>query len=117
MNSTKKSLTVDEMMRAYDFMPETIQTINNENLLPLGLIRRLQKCYPQCSQFSKQKEPLFKGKTHYTGLIGFREILHVLKNNGIELGAIGEREFFLEVYRFMATKHILNTIDWSNYKK
>lgn len=116
MNSTKKSLTVDEMMRAYDFMPETIQTINNENLLPLGLIRRLQKCYPQCSQFSKQKEPLFKGKTHYTGLIGFREILHVLKKNGIELGAIGEREFFLEVYRFMATKHILNTIDWSNYK-
>ena len=28
-----------------------------------------------------------------------------------------EREFFLQVYAFLATKHILSTIDWNNYEE
>ncbi len=106
---------ISKMFLASDFEQETIQTIDNEELLSLGLINRLHKCFPQYSGFLKSEEAMFKGKTHYTGLTGFREILEKLHNRGIVLPDIKERKFFLEVYRFMATKHILNTIDWENY--
>ncbi len=104
-----------KMLLAYDFSEETIQIINNENLLPSGLMNRLNKCFPQYSGFQKD-EAIFKGKTHYIGLKGFREILEKLKERGIELQDVKEREFFLEVYRFMAAKHILNTMDWGNFE-
>ncbi len=116
MNSTTESLNVDELMRAYDFTQETIEIIKSEELLLPGLINRLHQCYPQYSGFARTGEAFFKGKSQYIGLKGFREILEHLKRRGIELGQIKEREFFLEVYRFMATKHILNTIDWSDYE-
>jgi L-lysine 2,3-aminomutase len=103
------------MMLAYDFNEETTQTIEDEKLLPPGLIARLQKCYPQYEAFGKD-EAIFRGKTHYNGLKGFREILDKLTASGIVLENVKEREFFLEVYRFMATKHILNSMDWSNFK-
>ncbi|WP_297089833.1 hypothetical protein [uncultured Draconibacterium sp.] len=115
MNRIEDAYDVKDLTRVYDFAPETVQTILNEQLLPAGIVNRLQKCYPQYSGFKQTETPMFTGKTHYTGLIGFREILHVLKKNGIVLDRVKEREFFLEVYRFMATKHILNTINWSNY--
>ena len=107
---------IKQMMFAYDFCDETIQTIENENLLSGGLIKRLHNCYSQYSGFDKP-EAIFKGKTHYIGLKGFREILDILKEKGIELKKIKEREFFLEVYRFMATKHVLNSMDWDNIEK
>lgn len=107
---------IQQMMLAYDFSEETIQTIKNEGLLPLGLIRRLQNCYPNYAAFHTD-EALFAGKTHYNGLRGFREIIEKLKSKGIQLDKIKEREFFLEVYRFMATKHILNCMDWGNFEK
>ena len=47
----------------------------------------------------------------------FREIVEKLKENGINIGHIKEREFFIEVYRFLATKHALNSINWNNYEK
>jgi len=107
---------INESLLAYDFNLQSIQTIKKENLLPIGLINRLQLCYGNYSGFLRSGKPLFKGRTHYSGIKGFREILTVLKEYGIELSDIKEREFFLEVYRFMATKHILNTIDWNNYE-
>lgn len=109
-------MDVEKMMSAYDFSLETIETIKKEELLPLGLINRLDRCFPKYSGFRKTGEAMFAGKTHYTGLKGFREIIEILKGKGVEIGAVKEREFFLEVYRFMATKHILNTIDRENYK-
>lgn len=39
----------------------------------------------------------------------------ILSKNGIEIGNIAEREFFVEVYRFLATRHSLNSINWDNY--
>lgn len=105
-----------QMLNNYDFNPETIQTIENEDLHPLGLIKRLQNCYPQYSGFRNNKEALFTDKIYYSGIKGFREIIAKLKEQGIEIGQIKEREFFIEVYRFLATKHILNTIDWKNYE-
>lgn len=106
---------ISNMLVAYDFEQESIQTIQNEDLLPLGLINRLHKCFPQYSGFLKSEEAMFKGKIHYTGLTGFREITEQLANRGVEIHNVEEREFFLEVYRFMATKHILNTMDWENH--
>jgi len=45
------------------------------------------------------------------------EIIKKLGSKGIQLEKIKEREFFLEVYRFMATKHILNCMDWVDFEK
>ncbi|HSH20242.1 MAG TPA: hypothetical protein VLA03_07300, partial [Draconibacterium sp.] len=95
---------------------ETIQNIKNEDLLPHGLLKRLHSCYPQYSCFSPSGNAVFDDKTYYSGLNGFREIIEKLKSRGIEIGQIKEREFFIEVYRFLATKHILNSIDWGNYE-
>ncbi len=106
---------INDMLLSYDFNQEAIQIINDEDLLSSGLIGRLNKCFPQYSGFLKD-EAMFKGKTHYIGLKGFKEIQEKLQENGVELQDIKEREFFLEVYRFMATKHILNSMDWGNYE-
>ncbi len=116
MNTVIDSSMIEAMFHAYDFSPESVETIKREQLLSEAMINRLQQCYPQYSGFTKNEEAFFTGKTHYTGLKGFREILKKLKEKGIEPGQIKEREFFLEVYRFMATKHILNTINWNDYE-
>src|SRR5210317_1362503 len=92
---------IKQMMLAYDFNRETIETIEKEALLPPGLLNRLHNCYPQYSGFIKREEPMFAGKIKYTGLKGFREIIQKLNEKGIQPGAVTEREFFLEVYRFM----------------
>jgi len=95
---------------------ESIAVIRNENLLPMGLLKRLHYCYPQHSGFFRTDEAYFTDKTYYSGLNGFREIVEKLKEHGIEIGHIKEREFFIEVYRFLATKHTLNSINWNNYE-
>lgn len=96
---------------------ETIQTIGREDLLPGGLIKRLHNAYPQHSGFFLEGEALFTHKSHYSGIKGFREIVQILQQNGIEIGHLIDREFFIDVYRFLATKFVLNTIDWSNFVK
>ncbi|MBW6536406.1 MAG: hypothetical protein K0B11_15460, partial [Mariniphaga sp.] len=114
--SDNKLSDVHTLMKGYDFNSETIRTITNENLLPAGLVNRIQSCYPQYSGFNRSGNFIFTGKTFYTGLNGFREIIEKLKMHGIEIRQIKDREFFIEVYRFLATKHILNSIDWGNYE-
>ncbi len=104
------------MRQRYQLSEETVRIIENEELLPLGLLKRLHHCYPQHSRFFREDEALFTGKNFYSGLQGFREITEILSRHGIELGDTREREFFIEVYRFLATKHTLNNIDWRNYQ-
>jgi lysine 2,3-aminomutase len=103
------------MYERYQLSAETIQTIEREDLLPAGLIQRLHTAYPQHSGFFLSGEALFKDKPRYSGIKGFREIVQKLKEKDIEIGHISDREFFIEVYRFLATKFVLNTIDWNNF--
>uniref|UniRef100_UPI0032170ADE hypothetical protein n=1 Tax=uncultured Draconibacterium sp. TaxID=1573823 RepID=UPI0032170ADE len=110
-----KRSDVEKMMHMYDFSAETERNIEKEDLLPAGLINRLENCYSQYSGFFN-RHTIFTDRMYYSGLKGFREIIQKLKENGVEIGQLKEREFFIEVYRFMATKHILNTIDWDNYE-
>lgn len=106
---------VASMCLRYGYSDETQAIINNENLLPAGVLSRLHASFPQHSGFLEDRVFLFTGKDHYTGLSGFREVCAVLKEHGIEIGNIAERELFVEVYRFLATKHTLNSINWDDY--
>jgi len=107
---------VEEIMHRFHYTDETKAVILENNLLPEGLLTRLHHAYPQYSGFREYAEFLFNDKKQYSGIKGFREILGILKQNGIEIGDIQERELFINVYRFMATKHVLNTINWSDYE-
>lgn len=113
----EQSTSLDQMLKHYHYPDEVKEAIEKEKLLPVGLVKRLHNCYPQHSGFFRTDKALFSGKTYYSGLKGFREIIKVLENNGIDIGYIKEREFFIEVYRFLATKHSLNMIDWGKYQK
>ncbi|MDP2423736.1 MAG: hypothetical protein U1C46_11865 [Bacteroidales bacterium] len=108
---------VEHMMGRYHYDDDTKTNIEKENLLPTGLLTRLHYGYPQHSGIMEWAEFLFTGKKHYSGLEGFKEIVKILQNNGIDIGYIKERELFIEVYRFLATKHVLNTINWKNFSK
>ncbi len=108
---------IDSMMTREQFSDETKKIIMEENLLPAGLVSRLHSTYPATSGFFRSDRALFSGKTYYSGLSGFREIIAELKKNGIDIGYTVEREFFIEVYRFLATKHVLNSINWNDYEK
>lgn len=106
----------DVMLARYGYPPETRAVIAAENLLPLGLLSRLQATYPQHSGLLEQRPFLFTENEQYSGLEGFRAVLAVLTRNGIRLDRIPERELFVEVYRFKASRHILNTINWNDYE-
>ena len=109
---------VEAMMDHHDLSENSKKIIRAENLAPLSLLSRLHNSYPQHSLFRRRSAPIFsKGKNKYSGLSGFRKICEILKQHGIVLSDIKERELFVEVYAFLATKHILNTIDWNNYQK
>ncbi len=121
MNSTNFKTVVEQsdiqqIIQRYQLSPESVQTINEEDLLPPGLVKRLHNSFPKYSGFFYEEPAIFVGKPHYSGLNGFREIVQKLKENGIEIGHIKDREFFIEVYRFLATKFVLNTIDWKNFE-
>lgn len=105
-----------EMMENYLLSDETIQTIESENLLPISLINRLHKSYPSYSGFDRKEKGFFTDRIYYTGISGFREIVKKLSDHGINIGHIADREFFIDVYRFLATKHTLNAINWKNYE-
>jgi L-lysine 2,3-aminomutase len=106
-----------EMMHRFHYSNETQAIIIEENLLPTGLLSRMHSVYPQHSGLREHAEFLFNDKKHYYGLDGFKEIIKILSKHGIEIGHIQERELFIKVYRFMATKHVLNTINWSDFEK
>lgn len=107
---------VKNMMDRYNYSDDTRTIIENENLLPTGLLSRLHSSYPKHSGILESSEFLFKEKKHYAGLKGFREIVEILHNNGVDIGFIKERELFIEVYRFLATKHVLNSINWQDFE-
>ncbi|MHC1778097.1 MAG: hypothetical protein AB9834_22035 [Lentimicrobium sp.] len=113
---TTQNFNLNSMLNRYHCSEESVEIIKNENLLPLGLLKRLHHCYPQHSGFFRTDVAYFTDKTYYSGLSGFREIIDKLKKHGIDIGHIKEREFFIEVYRFLATKHTLNSINWHNYE-
>jgi len=112
-----KPVDLVNMMSREQFSDETKNIVEKENLLPLSLIKKLHTCYPAYSGFFRHDEAYFTGKNSYTGLKGFQEIITILNSHGIDIGFIKEREFFIEVYRFMATKHVLNAINWKNFEK
>lgn len=97
------------------FSDQMISIIENENLLPTGLLKRLHHNYPAYSGIVRDRKVIFDAKNRYSGLAGFREITDLLKKKGIDIGHIEERELFIKIYRFMATKHVLNTIDWNDF--
>lgn len=106
----------DNMIRNNGYSNEVHSIIVNENLLPAGLLKRLHYSYTKYSGIVRDQKILFTSKNHYAGLKGFREIVSILEENGIHIGSIEERELFIKVYRFLATKHVLNSIDWHNFK-
>ncbi len=96
--------------------PQQAQEIAlREGLLPSGLVNRLHSLYAQYSVLARTEKPMFTDQNSYTGLKGFRAVIGTLQQNGINIGHIDERELFVEVYRFLATRHTLNCIDWQNY--
>lgn len=105
------------MLGRYGYSPETRRIIEVENLLPLGLLSRMHAAYPRHSGLMETRPFLFNDRHDYSGLQGFREVVNLLNETGIELGRIPERELFVEVYRFKATRHILNTINWNAYER
>jgi len=105
------------ILERHHFTDETSSIIEKESLLPLGLLNRLHSNYPEYSAIMESSEFMFNTKDHYTGLKGFREILDVLHKHGIDIGFREERELFIQVYRFLATKFVLNAINWQNFEK
>jgi lysine 2,3-aminomutase len=114
--STVNHSDVQSMMDRYHYSDEMRKIIKDENLLPTGLLSRLQASYPQHSGFLENRAFLFIGRDNYTGLKGFREVNAILKENGVDIGYTADRELFVEVYRFLATRHTLNSIDWDNFE-
>lgn len=108
---------IQAMMARYQYTDEECAIIENENLLPVGLLARLQAQYPQHSGLMETKPFMFVEKSHYTGLKGFRAVVAILEDHGIDIGHIHEREAFVEIYRFLATKHVLNAINWDEFAK
>jgi len=107
---------VEKMMDRFHFSAETRNIIHSEGLLPAGVLNRLHNAYPQHSGLKESADLLFTGKKHYTGIEGFREINRILESHGIHIGYTRECELFIRVYRFMATWHVLNTINWGDFE-
>mgnify|MGYP001491958456 CR=1 FL=1 len=107
---------VEAMMERYRYPAEMRDIIRRENLLPTGLLSRLHLTYPQYSSFLEGAPFLFPDRSPYEGLKGFRQVVALLRGHGIDLDHMLERELFVEVYRFKATTHALNAIDWTNYR-
>ena len=114
--STITLADVEGMMERHGYSPETRQIIATENLLPAGLLSRLHATYPQHSGLLEREKMLFSER-EYSGLKGFRRVVAILAENGIHLGDLTERELFVEVYRFKATRHALNSVNWQDYER
>ncbi len=116
MNTTS-NFSIESIISQREISDEIKKTIISEELLHEGALKRLHKCYPEHSSIIRTDKQLFRGKDRYSGLNDFRQIVETLRENGIDIGHIKERELFIEVYRFLATKHVLNSINWNNFEK
>jgi len=117
VTDTVTASDVLKMMDRYGYPAETRDIIQSERLLPAGVLSRLQATYPQHSGLLESRPFLFNDRAQYSGIEGFREVIQILAKNGIRIGDLPERELFVEVYRFKASRHILNTINWNNYEQ
>lgn len=115
--ATKLNFDISSILNQREISDEIKNTIISEGLLHEGTLRRLHITYPEHSAIIRADKQLFTGKDQYSGLSGFRQIVEHLAKNNIFIGHIKERELFIEVYRFLATKHVLNMIDWNNFEK
>ena len=104
------------ILEKHHLSDEVSSIIEEENLLPLGLLNRLHSNYPNYSVIMDSPEFMFNTRSHYTGLEGFREIVEILNKHGVDIGFIQERELFILIYRFLATKFVLNSINWQNFE-
>ncbi len=109
-------IDVVKVLDAGDYPPEAREIIKQEGLLPAGVVNRLHRQFPQYSTLARTTAPIFTGRENFTGLPGFRAVIEKLAENGINIGDIDERELFVEVYRFLATRHTLNSVDWDHYQ-
>ncbi len=107
---------VQTMMNRHQYSDDIRRIISNENLLPVGLLSRLHASFPQHSGLMETRPLLFTDRDNYTGLKGFRRVVNTLEKNGIDIGHMSDRELFVEVYSFLATRHTLNSINWDNFE-
>jgi L-lysine 2,3-aminomutase len=110
-----EKVNLRQLVQRYQYSDETKEIIEKENLITEGILQRLHNAYPKYSGLAETSKFLFTGKKQYSGLEGFREIIKILSDNGIMIDCLEERELFIKVYRFMATKHALNSINWQNF--
>ncbi len=97
--------------------PDIRAVVEEEDLLPLGLLRRLHRAYPQHSGLVASDDHFFPDDQRYVGIEGLRRIDEILRSHGIDIGHMPERELFIHVYRFMATSHVLNSINWRAFQQ
>ena len=111
-----ETIDIETVISKGGYSEEAQAIIRAEKLLPSGLVNRLHAQYPHYSILDRTTQPFFTDQENYTGLRGFRKVCEILSQKGIEIGHIDERELFIEVYRFLATRHTLNSIDWDRYE-
>jgi len=113
------SSDVEALMDRHGIEEDAKSIMRNENLIPTSLLSRLHNNFPQHSILKKESRAIFTANSNnkYSGLAGFRKVCEILAEHGIVLNDIKERELFVEVYAFLATKHVLNTIDWDHYEE
>lgn len=115
VTATVSEADLARMLERQGYSPEVREIIEREDLLPTGLLGRVHACYARYSSLLSTEPLLFSERRRYSGVPGFREIVTRLAASGIHLGDLEERELFIEVYRFMATRHVLNAIDWRSF--
>ena len=103
------------MMERYQYSDDTRLIIEQENLLPTGLLSRLHASFPQHSGLMETKPFLFNEQKKFSGLKGFHRVVEILEEKGIDIGHMDTREVFVEVYSFLATRHTLNSINWDDF--
>ncbi len=105
---------IEEILNSGKYPGKSLK-LSGKKICCLPLLNRLQAAYPACSAFRNKALFTIKDKKQYSGLKGIREILARLEESGIHIGHYEERELFIKVYRFMATRHVLNAINWDSF--
>ena len=72
--SANQPLDLEAILARHGYSEETRRMIQQENLLPAGLLNRLQAAYPQYSALADTSPQLFTDHESYTGLKGLRPV-------------------------------------------